>query len=338
MRINQQAVAKTTQQNSYFAESYFNVIFEAEIKNNQYIKIPSNHAPNAILWKYSDGSAYYDEEPKHDATITDTSGPGLCYKSPNGKKPSAAYFIPSDTLLASRIIDELNIPVQGTDTTSLFNYLNLKLENINNNVSIWDFLNIYKVVYTKDELSDAVASLPINSSVIVNVDDFSLYVGQWNVIKGDMIIKDKDGVLHHLKGASGGFYYPAKIQGLGTGSGMFSINFKYSQEEPEAGTSTTISNSSSVLSEPKETIILKVPNSDNTTNTTCYSEHIVLNSGGYTEVTYQKLDSNNIEPVVYYYLNGERIYFPKDYEVSQADANKFICTNQSNFTISCEVR
>lgn len=207
-------------------------------------------------------------------------------------------------------------------------------------------MNIYRVVYNREELSAALSSLPLSSSIIINVDDYSLTVGEWNVIKGDMIIKDKDGVLHHLKGSVGGFYYPAKIESIkneaGTDSGLFKIKFAYSQESPINNTTTIGAvEEDGVLTElfnPTNKIILKIPEVD-TQNNVAYSIHEKLSTGKTTDPQqFLTIDGKPIRPIVYCYLNGERVYFPSDYSIDENDNGKFVINNLSAFDIDCEVR
>jgi hypothetical protein len=158
-----------------------------------------------------------------------------------------------------------------------------------------------------------------------------------------MIIKDKDGALHHLKGSVGGFYYPAKITSIkneaGTDSGLFEIKFAYSQENPINNTATIGAvEEDDVLTElfnPTNKIILKIPEVD-TQNNVAYSIHQTLSTNGTIEQPFLTKGDTKIRPIVYCYLNGERVYFPSDYSISEN--GNFIIENLSAFDIDCEVR
>lgn len=343
MRINAQPISKTTIK-QYDNQASFKAIIDVPMNTDETVYISSPYKPKAILWYDNDGKAFYDNDPQYRNSSAAESQVGRYYilnkeKAGSDFKPKQAAFIPSDELAASRFIDELNIPITTkTDTASLFNYLNLKLENLNNSVSTWDSFNIYRVVYNREELSAALSSLPLSSSIIINVDDYSLTVGEWNVIKGDMIIKDKDGALHHLKGSVGGFYYPAKIEEAkdqsGSPTGLIQIKFAYSQENPISDSTITIDEENLELGTPAEKITLTIPKVD-TTNNVAYSIHQTLYTNGTIEQPFLTKGNTKIRPIVYCYLNGERVYFPSDYSI---DKDKFVIKNLSAFAIDCEVR
>lgn len=347
MRINAQPISKTTIK-QYDNQASFKAIIDVPMNTDETVYISSPYKPKAILWYDDDGKAFYDNEPKYRDSFAAEFQVGRYYtlnkeKAGSDFNPTQAAFIPSDELAASRFIDELNIPITTkTDTASLFNYLNLKLENLNNSVSTWDSFNIYRVVYNREELSAALSSLPLSSSIIINVDDYSLTVGEWNVIKGDMIIKDKDGALHHLKGSVGGFYYPSQIieatDQSGSPTGLLQIKFAYSQENPISNSDEIIKKGDSALGTPAEKITLTIPEVD-TKNNVAYSIHKTVSAGGTTDPQ-QFLTKGNtkIHPIVYCYLNGERVYFPSDYSIDENDSGKFVIKNLSAFNIDCEVR
>lgn len=345
MRINAQPISKTTIK-QYDNQASFKAIIDVPMNTDETVYISSPYKPKAILWYDEDGKAFYDNDPQYRDSSAAESQVGRYYvlnkeKAGSDFNPTQAAFIPSDKLAASRFIDELNIPITTkTDTASLFNYLNLKLENLNNSVSTWDSLNIYRVVYNREELSAALSSLPLSSSIIINVDDYSLTVGEWNVIKGDMIIKDKDGALHHLKGSVGGFYYPAGLTEItnssgGNSTGLLEIKFAYSQENPIPESKATINEENSELGTPAEQITLTIPKVD-TTNNVAYSIHQTLSAKGKIEQSFLTNENTKINPVVYCYLDGERVYFPSDYSLNKNGT--FTIENLSAFAIDCEVR
>ena len=192
-----------------------------------------------------------------------------------------------------------------------------------------------------------------------------------------MLIKDAWGGIHHIKGSNGGFYFPSSIQTLtktdgdGGESGLFQINFQYSQETPIPKDTLDGDNTitkTAPLSIPYELIGVQFPPTEADANIQCYSKTLTLAQNETHKETYLYPDAivtdnptdadtyngEAIEPVVYYYLSsGERIIFPSDYTVSDTKTisitvdnktqtatkrTKFQVKNPSKMTIKCEVR
>lgn len=130
MRINAQPISKTTIK-QYDNQASFKAIIDVPMNTDETVYISSPYKPKAILWYDDDGKAFYDNDPQYRNSLAAESQVGRYYilnkeKAGSDFSPKKAAFIPSDELAVSRFIDELNVPITTkTDTTSLFNYLNL---------------------------------------------------------------------------------------------------------------------------------------------------------------------------------------------------------------------
>lgn len=331
MKINQQ-IRQTSTTNQ--AQTISKLLVEGTVTNGV-LSINSFYPPIKIFWEDADHNGYIDSTPTSEKTNT-----GYLYTpSKSDFTPTKAYYIPSQTMSIQKIIEDLKVasPMTNKDT-ELFDFLNLKMEAANKNLSSWDTYQIYKVIYNTEEFSEALSSLPLSASILVNTEESVLQVGAWTVQKGDMIVKDRLGQLHHLKGANGGFYFPSSITPLGE-TGIFQINFTYSQQTPTQSTNVVIDEDKDPLTQPYTDIKIKFPTVEETDSTLGYSGRYTLASKGSQTINYLKesaeTNASNIEPIVYYYFEGERIIFPSDYT---ATSSSFTVSNPSNLEITCEVR
>lgn len=353
MKINAQAKKQAPTQQVVNMTGGFEVVLATKELSGNKVYIPSIYTPKAIIWYNQSGDAFYDSNPHYEEATGDLYG-GRYYTTDHfttgdkaGFIPTQVYYIPSEEYSASRLIQELNVPITTTtNTTAMFDYLNLKLENISKQTSQWDALNIYKVVYSRDDFSEGLSSLPLNSSMIVNVDDITLKLGDKSLDKGDIIIKDKDGVLHVVKGAKGGFYYPSKIEMIEGGSTLASISFRYTQYTPQDDNKTVEEGDS--IDSAYQTITFEL-NGEAANSNSGYGMQGELNPSQTENLDYISTEDGYLEPIIYYYLieedggNVERIIFPEDFlnvtvEENGGSINKIQIKNPSSVKVAYEVR
>ena len=203
-------------------------------------------------------------------------------------------------------------------------------------MSSWDTLNIYRVVHTIDELSEALSSLPLSSSIVANIDDVTLKLGEWSIAKGDTIIKDVNGELHLIKGAKGGYYFPSKVELVDEKSTLATISFSYSQENPEEDSKTI--DAGVAVNDPSKLMTFNMPTTAES-SLVGYGYRDKLNGAQQKELQYT-FDSDNkaIEPIIYYYYENERIIFPEDYEKTSASSTTFKIKNPCRMQVYYEVR
>ena len=130
MRLNIKQATKTTQQASQTQQNTtpINVLFDAEVVDNK-IQFYSLSKPSLIIWKDSSGTVFVDENPKY-AELNDT---GYVYKPSNTSITAvSARYVPSEDMLMRRLISTLGVTAPYfNDIDSILNYLNLKLEGAN---------------------------------------------------------------------------------------------------------------------------------------------------------------------------------------------------------------
>lgn len=353
MKVNTQRTINRSSAQSQESNKYFNsltqILLPATVSNNS-IFINSKFPPSIIFWLGDEHpttgeitNSYVDIKPQK--TTTDDVV-GATYSLAKDFSAKKAYYVPSEDLLLSRLISDLNISMPKTSNLAeQINFLGVKLEETNKNLSTWDTYNIYKVAYNREELVSALAALPLSSSVLINTDEAQLEVGSWKLQKGDMLVKDAWGSLHQLKGSNGGYYFPSSITPFAEGdssnneSGLFQVNFTYTQETPLPDTKTITNEASTELQVPYNTIKVQFPTVEQEeVDVTCYSYHGTLsaNTSSSNIPFIKSKDEKTIEPVVYYYLTtGERIIMEQDYIIG---SNAFSVKNATKMDVLCEVR
>jgi hypothetical protein len=145
MKINTQTKKQAPAQQSIDMTGGFKAILETKELSGNRAYIPSAYTPKVIIWCNQSGDAFYDTNP-HYEDATDNKYGGRYYSTDhfttgeNAIKPNFipthVYYIPSEEYSASRLIQELNVPIATTtNTTAMFDYLNLKLENLSKQTS-----------------------------------------------------------------------------------------------------------------------------------------------------------------------------------------------------------
>jgi hypothetical protein len=176
--------------------------------------------------------------------------------------------------------------------------------------------------------------------VVVNLEEGSATVGQEVYSNGDMIVKDIYGTVHKIPGSNGGYYFPYSCE-LVTNSesntteegSIYKISFKYATQTPKDTNSTIGSNANTNVSEPTTTITLQM---ESDTTIGGYSKHGIL--GGHNRTISFKPLVNTV-PVVYYYTNGERIFFDGDFSLEKiGNEDMYMLKSQCSFDVEYEVR
>ena len=353
MKINATRTIPSSSNNSY--EDF---LLEAVADENGQIELSKK--PKKIIWYKDNGEASVVLDPKPSS--------GSKYLAPSGFKK--AMYVPDYDFNIRRAADILGLAVPLNSSATIDDWaqlLNLKLEKAERQLSIWDTYNIYKVIYNSDELASAISSLPLSSSVLININEASYRFGNWTIKKGDMIVKDYLGELHWVKGSNGGFYFPSKIVEVPSNSApeqeainpleegsnatnstsAFQIQFQFSTENPQEGDTTINSNNTTSIN-PYETMYLEFPQMEGV-ESLCYKSQGTLDKegsvdedGNDTSITLIDVIKNTsekvIQPIVYLYIDGkERIFLDSDYEINNAKT-KITLSNPTQMQLTYEVR
>ena len=172
------------------------------------------------------------------------------------------------------------------------------------------------------------AQLPANSSVVSNITEPFPWVDQNNetitVHKGDILFKDANENIIHVKSLSSGYYAPMSITSQ-TGNNNITINYQYFTDTPLDDAFTG--------EKPTQKIPLEAPikqeesGYDNTGN---------LAAGASLVINYKTKNNINVEPIVKYYTeNGEQVLL--DITYSSADGS-FTIKNTSTLPLKYEVK
>lgn len=337
MKINATRTIPSSSNNSY--EDF---LLEAVADENGQIELSKK--PKKIIWYKDNGEASVVLDPKPSS--------GSKYLAPSGFKK--AMYVPDYDFNIRRAADILGLAVPLNSSATIDDWaqlLNLKLEKAERQLSIWDTYNIYKVIYNSDELASAVSSLPLSSSVLININETSYRFGNWTIKKGDMIVKDYLGELHWVKGSNGGFYFPSQIAKVSNDTSAFKIQFQFSTENPiekDITISSNNNNNNNASIEPHETMYLEFPQMENV-ESLCYKSQGTLDKegsvdedGNDTSITLIDVIKNTsekvIQPIVYLYIDGkERIFLDSDYEINNAET-KITLSNPTKMELTYEVR
>lgn len=352
MKINATRTIPSSSNNSY--EDF---LLEAVVENGQ---IELSKKPKKIIW-------YNDDDDDAKVILNPNPSSGSKYSAPDGFRK--AMYVPDYDFNIRRAADILGLAVPLNSSATIDDWaqlLNLKLEKAERQLSIWDTYNIYKVIYNSDELASAVSSLPLSSSVLININEASYRFGNWTIKKGDMIVKDYLGELHWVKGSNGGFYFPSKIVEVSSSStsesesinpleegsnstnsaSAFEIQFQFSTENPIEGDITIKSDSEDQTTIPYKIMNLEFPQMEGV-ESLCYTGQgtIPLTLEGKDTSTIS-MDVKNtsekvIQPIVYLYIdsvNGkERIFLDHDYEIDDAETT-ITLSNPTKMELTYEVR
>ena len=332
MKINATRTIPSSSNNSY--EDF---LLEAVADENGQIELSKK--PKKIIWYKDNGEASVVLDPKPSS--------GSKYLAPSGFKK--AMYVPDYDFNIRRAADILGLAVPLNSSATIDDWaqlLNLKLEKAERQLSIWDTYNIYKVIYNSDELASAVSSLPLSSSVLININETSYRFGNWTIKKGDMIVKDYLGELHWVKGSNGGFYFPSQIAKVSNDTSAFKIQFQFSTENPIEKDITISSNNNNnnnnASIEPHETMYLEFPQMENV-ESLCYASQGTLDIKGTNKsTTLIDVIKNDLEkviqPIVYLYIDGkERIFLDSDYEIDDTET-KITLSNPTLMQLTYEVR
>lgn len=287
--------------------------------------------PKKLILYKEDGSAKIISNPTFSSgkyVITDSS---FTY----------AYYVPSEEVTISRAIAKLGLDLSldpSASTGSWVDLLNLKLAQTSQALTTWDTYNIYKVAYNHEDLVAALASLPLSSSVVVNIDDASVSIGSWLVKKGDLICRDSFGDLHHIKGSNGGFYFPSTVNKIDNGT-VFKLGFQFSTASPIEGESPVVSETISATT-PYTNMTVQFPSIDEMEPALCYANRGVIETSKTETFAFLTTNDNRrIEPIIYYYITTnnqeERIFFPSEFVV---EGETFKINNPTKMSLVYEVR
>lgn len=150
---------------------------------------------------------------------------------------------------------DYGLPSDGHTSYSSFlakediEYLYNKIKDFSRETTQWDLYKITEVISNQEHYRAQVNSLPPYSSAIINTKFFGDDGISYN--KGDLVYKNLDNSVTHIKAERGGIYYLQKIAHDNEGSSNnYDLTFQYLTNEPPVGKiAETNYNSSSKIAE-----------------------------------------------------------------------------------------
>ena len=138
-----------------------------------------------------------------------------------------------DTTLAEKVInwlghshilpESIDVNRNKNDIVNYMRYLDAKISAVRKTTTFWDSYNIRDAAISQKDFINKYASLPNNSSLIINSDSFK--IGDVTYNKGSVVLKDFYGNQQIIEGKQNGFYIPSSLTTVG--SGNFKLTFEY---------------------------------------------------------------------------------------------------------------
>lgn len=195
-----------------------------------------------------------------------------------------------------------------TDYEKNIEYLKEKINNIKKEISYFDAYNITDVVIDSKTFPNQLSSLPLNHSLVINTEiPFSHNEVVYS--RGDILLKQSNGKIVHIKAQTGGVYYPSKIT---ESNGTYTITYSYSPVPPSGD---------------ENAVVKKQIDFDNITQLASEQIYGLCEEMKNGEYSFSKIE--NIQPVIQFFLKndstpGEQIII--DYNLTTSDDNKWIVT------------
>lgn len=111
------------------------------------------------------------------------------------------------------------------------NRLNNELNSITKNITYLDAYNIIDSVEKPETFNAKVNALVPNSSLVINAESFTKDGVSYS--RGDVILKNANSQVVHIKSQTGGVYYPSAVTVEDEKSQLYSVIYKYQGSKPE---------------------------------------------------------------------------------------------------------
>lgn len=165
------------------------------------------------------------------------------------KNADGATYSPVGSAIAERYINDFltsSFLPSAAISTDVYNWHNFRadLEFLNNKLSIlrktitsWDTYHIAEVATNRNTLINKLATLAPNTGLLINITP-SVEINGVNYGQGDVVYCDFNGEKHHIKGASGGYYYPQDFAAIDGATNTFKMVYRFASTLPTSGIGT----------------------------------------------------------------------------------------------------
>lgn len=164
------------------------------------------------------------------------------------KKEDDGTYSPIGSSIAERYINDFLtssfLPSASLTTNELYNwknfqadleFLNKKLSILRKTITSWDTYHIAEVATNRNTLVNKLATLAPNTGLLINITP-SVEVNGITYGQGDVVYCDFNGEKHHIKGASGGYYYPQDFIADKEANNTFKMVYRFASTLPTSGT------------------------------------------------------------------------------------------------------
>jgi hypothetical protein len=190
------------------------------------------------------------------------------------------------------------------------------------------------VATNRNTLINKLATLAPNTGLLVNISP-SVEINGITYGRGDVVYCDFNGEKHHIKGASGGYYYPQDFAPVGEGAtNTFKMVYRFASTLPSSGVGSMEANAT-----PYETMEKTVNVS---AGNNIYFGQYTINAGASKELNLIQDGTIFIYPLIriYYKHNDgrlEEILYDKSWVSYNLTTKKFNITNPCVFAIIVEL-
>lgn len=163
------------------------------------------------------------------------------------KNADGINYSPVGSAIAERYINDFltsSFLPSASISTDLYNwqnfradleFLNNKLSTLRKTITSWDTYHIAEVATNRNTLINKLATLAPNTGLLVNITP-SVEINGVTYGQGDVVYCDFNGEKHHIKGASGGYYYPQDFAAIDGATNTFKMVYRFASTLPTGGT------------------------------------------------------------------------------------------------------
>lgn len=267
------------------------------------------------------------------------------------KKEDDGTYSPIGSSIAERYINDFLtssfLPSASLTTNELYNwknfqadleFLNKKLSILRKTITSWDTYHIAEVATNRNTLVNKLATLAPNTGLLINITP-SVEVNGITYGQGDVVYCDFNGEKHHIKGASGGYYYPQDFVADKEANNTFKMVYRFASTLPTSGTAKMGEGATPHEIMEKEITMLA--------GSKVYFGQYELEAGNtITKNFIIDQDDNNQDMLVYPVIRiyavvedrWEEILYDKDWVSYNTTKNTFTITNQMKIPVIVETR
>lgn len=268
------------------------------------------------------------------------------------KDADGTTYLPVGSSIAERYINDFltsSFLPSANISTDLYNwhnfradleFLNKKLSTLRKTITSWDTYHIAEVATNRNTLVNKLATLAPNTGLLINITP-SIEISGVNYGQGDVVYCDFNGEKHHIKGASGGYYYPQDFTTVDGANNTFKMVYRFASTLPTGGSEEMGANAT-----PHEIMEKQIKMSSG--HSVYFGQYNLAKHGESGNAITKNFiideDNNNvlIYPIIRIYIAAdgglEEVLYTKDWVNYNTTAKTFTITNQMKTAVIVEMR